>query len=265
MREAVVNFVGRLNSESLLSSGVLDWAAPIPAFGNVSNAHVATVGINPSSLEFTDVAGIELEGHRRRFETLNSLGLESWQDVNASDVEKIVESCEGYFSNNPYDAWFGRLEQVIGRAGFSFYGRSSRACHLDLIPYATSPKWGKLTRRQQVTLLEVARDCLAFVLHRSDVRVLILNGRTVINWFEKMSGTRLSSQTMRDWKLNRANDDGVEGFAFKSSVESLAGIPLGRTVRIIGYNHNLQSSFGVTKAVTAAIGCWIAAEISQEF
>jgi hypothetical protein len=39
----------------------------------------------------------------------------------------------------------------------------------------------------------------------------------------------------------------------------MAGIDLGRPVLVLGYNHNIQSSFGVTAKVKCAIRKWFAA------
>ena len=74
-----------------------------------SVAQVATVGINPSNLEFMDEAGNELQGAARRFHTLTSLGLQSWGEADSRHLETIAHSCSAYFDRNPYDRWFKRL------------------------------------------------------------------------------------------------------------------------------------------------------------
>jgi hypothetical protein len=40
-------------------------------------------------------------------------------------------------------------------------------------------------------------------------------------------------------------------------VDTLSGISLGSPLRVLGFNHNLQSSFGVTNKVIHAIRNWI--------
>jgi hypothetical protein len=52
----------------------------------------------------------------------------------------------------------------------------------------------------------------------------------------------------------------VRGVAYTGSVDQLGEVDLGRSITIAGYNHNLQSSFGVTKRAVAAIARWIAAQ-----
>ena len=93
--------------------------------------------------------GAELTGERRRFHTLGSLGLWSWADVDVRHLRLILDSCSAYFSGNPYDVWFRKLDQVVCGAGASFYGGMDGACHLDLIPYATARKWTELSSRQR--------------------------------------------------------------------------------------------------------------------
>src|SRR5207249_3802677 len=103
----------------------------------------------------------------------------------------ILESCRDYFLGNPYDTWFKRLDQVVQGADASFYDPFSQACHLDLIPYATSRKWTELTTRQRSALLALAADTLGLLLRDSPVRVLILNGQSVVDQFQEVAGLSL--------------------------------------------------------------------------
>ena len=238
-------------------TGVLRWGCPVPSFGNLSASRVATVGINPSNREFLDYNGNELEGAARRFHTLSSLGLQSWADVDARHLSLILESCRMYFQGNPYDRWFKALDRVVAGTGASYYGRSSVACHLDLIPYATSDKWTDLTKQQRSSLLVVASDALAFLLRDSPVQIVILNGQSVVNQFEAVAAVRLRRQEMPVWSLKRRSKPDVVGFAYWGGVDSLCGIGLGKKVKVLGYNHNLQSSFGVTSKVICSIRSWI--------
>src|SRR5262249_7318415 len=148
-------------------------------FGDLATARVATLGINPSNREFVDEWGRELQGDQRRFHTLRSLQLASWADADADHLRRIVDSCRDYFVHNPYDRWFKRLDFVISGTGTSFYDPERPACHLDVIPFATSRKWTALTRRQRLNLLELSRDTLGLLLRHASLRVLILNGQSV--------------------------------------------------------------------------------------
>jgi hypothetical protein len=224
---------------------------------------VATLGLNPSNREFVDEQGDELQGPLRRFHTLNSLGLARWTDADARHLRLILESCIKYFSGNPYDRWFKRLDQVVIGAKASFYDSSCGACHLDLIPYATTRKWTELTPAQRLTLLEIAADTLGLMLRDSPVRILILNGRSVVERFQEVAGVSLEKQEMPDWSLTRNAKRSVVGLAYRGLIDSISGIKLSREILVLGYNHNLQSSFGVTNEVILAIRDWISKEVEQ--
>ena len=64
---------------------------------------------------------------------------------------------------------------------------------------------------------------------------------------------------MRGWTLPRNSGGGVAGYAFRGTITRLAGIDLGRPIVVLGYNHNIQSSFGVTAKVKSEIRNWFAA------
>ncbi len=46
--------------------------------------------------------------------------------------------------------------------------------------------------------------------------------------------------------------------AYSGMVSTLAGMSLDREVLVLGFNHNIQSSYGVTNEVVDRIGNWIA-------
>jgi hypothetical protein len=263
MYATLATLLDRLDGAGMRETGVINWGSPVPSFGNIQESQVASVGLNPSNREFVDDFGDELEGSQRRFHTLNSLGLKSWAEADGRHMELIWESCQTYFSGNPYDRWFKRLDQVIAGTKASFYHGPAQACHLDLIPYATSCKWTDLTSRQQSSLLALAFDTLGLLLRDAPVRVLILNGQTVVDRFQELSGIRLQRQKMVDWSLPRDSKPDVVGFAYVGTTTSLSGIELSRELTVLGYNHNLQSSFGVTNEVVLGIRNWISRVLSE--
>ena len=263
MHIALATLLDRLDSSAVSETDVIRWGCPVPSFGDLSNSQVATLGINPSNREFVDKQGEELQGPLRRFHTLKSLGLESWAEADARHLQLILDSCRTYFLGNPYDAWFKRLDQVVSGANASFYDATRAATHLDLIPYATSRKWTELATRQRSSLLAIAADTLALLLRDSPVRILILNGRSVVEQFQDIAGVRLERQHMNTWSLPRQPKPDVVGLAYKGVVDSLSGIKLSHEILVLGYNHNLQSSFGVTKKVILAIRDWVSSAASE--
>jgi hypothetical protein len=239
---------------------MLGWACPVPFFGHLETARLATVGINPSDREFIAGDGTELTGPARRLPTLSSLTLTGWPDADERARREITAACCGYFEGNPYRRWFGVLQQLLEPAGLSYYAPGSDACHLDIVPWATSRKWGLLPATAKAALLHQAEQVVARVIACSPLAMLVLNGREVVRQFEFLTGQQLEPAQKPAWDLARRNGQAVAGVAYRATVTEIAGIPLGRQILVAGYNHNLQSSFGVSATVRAAISEWIAVQ-----
>ena len=237
--------------------GVIQWACPVPYFGDARLATVATVGINPSNREFTDVGGGELAGEERRLPTLRSLGLSRWADADSRHLRTVIAACDSYFRKRPYDRWFGVLERILEPSGHTFYGLSPSACHVDLVPFATHHKWGGLPSGDRIRLLDVNDEPFSLLVRSTSIRLLILNGRSVVDAFQDTFDVRLDPVKMPRWDLRRVSGH-VKGFGYVGTVSTLAGVPLDRQLLIAGFNHNLQSSFGVTGEAIDAIGEWLA-------
>jgi hypothetical protein len=255
MRDLVSRLLDGYSDLAFTQANVIPWSCPVPVFGNLSTSYVGTLGLNPSNREFVDVFGNELVGRDRRFETLNSLKLTRWSDARISHIRRLWNACQTYFSNNPYDQWFRKLDVLISDTRASYY--FATASHLDLIPYATACKWGQLSQMQKQLLLNASGNSLALSLCQSGIRLLVLNGASVVSLFQSMFGVKLEQQRMDDWTLRSRGAARVAGYSYVGSVSSLAGISLDRTVTVVGFNHNIQSSFGVTREVTDSIRLWI--------
>ena len=253
-----------LISGQLLSQlDVINWAAPIPYFGDPCKATIATVGLNPSDREFVSSDGRELSESERRFHTLTSFELANWNELTPAQLESIHTSCTEYFFRNPYDAWFKPLDLLLRGTNDSFYSSLFHACHLDLIPYATGIKWTFLKPWQRESLLAISASFLGQVLKYSPVKMLILNGKTVVENFERAAGVSFSKNPMEDWCLPRKNGNHVRGFSYKGKISRMADVDLGRDIYILGYNHNIQSSYGVTSSVRMSIQEWISQNVKE--
>lgn len=258
MHLALATLLNRMDSAELAGTCVIKWGAPVPSFGDLSSSLVATVGLNPSNREFVDDAGQELCNADRRFHTLGSLGLSAWSDADTRHLQLILRSCCMYFQNNPYDKWFKKLDQIVCGTAASFYANLYPACHLDLIPYATAAKWTDLDQRERTVLLNATADALGLLLRDSPVRVVILNGKTVVQQFQYITGAKLDEKEMPTWSLPRESGNNIPGFAYMGNIHQLAGVRLNRDILVLGYNHNIQSSFGVTTEAIRAIRDWVA-------
>lgn len=251
----MVTLIDRIEDYESTAPRVIKWSSPVPFFGDLEAAHIATVGINPSNREFVSEGGDELMGEYRRFPTLRSLECLTWSDVTSLHVREMLEACQDYFQRTPYDRWFRVLERILEDAGVSLY--RGGACHIDLVPYATSEKWGMLSGMERRTLLATSGEAIGRLIRDSDLQLLILNGRSVVTEFERMAVTQLMSKRRPDWDLPRASGPGISGYAYEGEISRIGGIELDAPLKVLGYNHNLQSSFGVTSLVIKRIARWI--------
>ena len=254
----LAKLMDRLDSNAAIGTDIIPWSCPVPTFGDSTNPQVATLGINPSYREFVDPSGEELQGEFRRFHTLESLGLKAWAEADARHLELIMDTYRSYFSCNPYNAWFKKLDAAISGANVSYYDSPSTACHLDLIPFATIRKWTELSAQQRASLVALSGDALGMILRDSQVRILILNGSSVVKSFQSVAGVSLRAEEIPAWSLGRRSMANVKGVAYMGVAATVSGIGLDRQLKVLGFNHNLQSSFGVTAEVIAAIRDWIA-------
>ena len=76
---------------------VMPGSTPVVAFGDPHTSRVATLGLNPSKVEFLDRDGLMLTGDNRRLETLASLGCADLTSAPDSLVEQVLAGCNGYF------------------------------------------------------------------------------------------------------------------------------------------------------------------------
>lgn len=263
MYSSMATSVNGFDSARLLGTGIIGWSCPVPFFGDIENAQLATVGINPSNREFLAEDGQELVGMNRRLPTLNSLQRSSWLDVEAIQIQELVQYCSTYFLRSPYDRWFQVLERLLAPTGYSLYTKAGGACHLDLVPYATENKWGSLSSSAQRTLLAASKDALARLLRDAQLNTLVLNGQSVVREFERLTSVKLSCTLVSPWNLPRADGKDVKGYSYVGEVSRIAGFDLGSSVTVLGYNHNLQSSYGVTGEVVSAIGDWLAQKMKE--
>lgn len=122
------------------------------------------------------------------------------------------------------------------------------------------PVWTILFLNTRVAAISslYAAGTLGHLINDSPIGILVLNGRSVVNQFEEMSGVQLKRQLMPEWALRRGISLKVQGYSYDGTIHSLGGVEFGRAVRVLGYNHNIQSSFGVTNIVRASIRRWIA-------
>jgi len=236
--------------------GAIEWASPVVSFGDPIRSSIATLGLNPSNLEFVGRDGTQLLAPHHRFESLATLKARNWDQLAQREIQKVWLACENYFHGNPYDGWFKRLDRILVDTGASYYTRlGPQACHLDLVPFATSRKWSELRRTEQAELVYLGTPSLVRTIMASEIRVLVLNGSAVVREFCRLvPDSPLKGRAKPTWALQGGR---VNGVSFAGHVNQLGGHRLDRELLVLGYNHNIQSSFGVTTEVVARIASWI--------
>jgi hypothetical protein len=224
---------------------VITGSTPVVAFGDPSVATVATLGLNPSRIEFTD-SGQLLGGPQRRLASLGSLGVESLSDANAETVGRVVGACRRYFWRRPYRRWFDQLETILSPLGFSYY--DGTACHLDLVQSATDPTWAKLSDYQRQRLLNADVPYVRDQLDSSAFRFLLINGSSVRGWAAASLGIEFAN---------------VAGVAQDGTMTSFAVGKFNGKVPVLAWSTNLQSSWGVTRGRRNAIASRVSELVAQ--
>lgn len=258
----VRRLIDLLSKGDPVALGAIPWASPVVSFGDPTASSVATLGLNPSNLEFVDNVGNQLQAPHNRFESLDTLQAEDWNKVTKLGVQRVWDACQNYFFRNPYDQWFRRLDKLLVGTCASYYNYiGARACHLDLVPYATAEKWSAISATRRTALIELGVPSLVQAIRASSIRILVLNGSTVVKEFSRLLDPGvLDCQEMPAWALQRGR---VAGFAHIGRVTRLAGATLGRELLVLGYNHNIQSSFGVTREAVSRMSVWISAASTE--
>ena len=208
---------------------VVNGSTPVVAFGNFQTARIATLGINPSNLEFLDGKGNLLSEEKQRLATLPSIGATTTDKLNHTQVIDIIDSCNSYFQRNPYMSWFKDLEKVLNR-GFNASYLSGSACHLDLSQWATSSKWSSLSPIARQTLLDDGVSHLNWQLNSSNITHVVVNGISVWNEI-KRSG------------IAEFND--VQKITFgKNNTSATLRIGKSADTVFMGWTTNIQSGHG---------------------
>ncbi len=256
----ILNLIKSYDSKEI-EDYIIQWAPPIICFGNIEKSKIASVGINPSNKEFVNNIGNEITGYDRRFPTLNSLNILNWDEIDDSHIFKIKSSYENYFNNNSYDIWFKKLDFILSGCGFSYYFPSSNACHIDLVPFTTKLKWGSLKPIVKLELINHSNSVIEKVLSESSIETLILNGQSVVDIFKASYNCDFIKREISSLDLFRKNGRNVKGIIYQgtSGITNKNGVQ----IKVIGYNHNIQSSFGITNTVLKSLRIEISKKINN--
>lgn len=258
----VLGLLGKLSNPALLSNPDL---GPVLYFGRLKEAKIVTVSINPSDNEFLDNRNKKpLTDDEKRFETLASLGRTNWSGLTQNDYDKIIYCCDNYFQINPYRKWFDELEKVINYSNYSYYDQKvsegyDRAAHIDLFCWATQPKWGNLPNKKadQDILMELGLPVLAELLKATEspnLEKIVLNGKTTIDWFNKITNNSLPQTSKTFIQLSRKGvPQSVRCYEgtisqiqrkINNNDSNNISISLGRDLKVEGWSRYIQRAFG---------------------
>lgn len=219
-------------------SNIVPRSTPVVAFGHPLDPEVATLGINPSSGEFLGRDKNLLAGPKRRLATLESLGVNSYEELDAVKAAEIIEDCATYFDRRPY-AWFNPLNEILsGALNVSYFAKS--ACHLDLVQWATDPVWQGLSESVRSGILASDKAFLRTQVRHEGYRVIVVAGRTAMAWIAKSGLVQWRQVATLSKKPTASFFVGTSGTPLFTS-----GTPL-----FIGWSCNLQSQPGARRHIS---------------
>lgn len=231
------------------SASTVPGTLPVLFFGDLQQASIATVSLNPSRREYADRHGQELDGLDRRFETLHSLGASNRFSLADWQCQRAVSTMRGYFDpGRPVYNWFNSLSRVLDGMGHSYWRRE--AAHLDLVQEATDPTWSALAGErpdEAYALLEQDRPFLMWQLQMFPIEVLVCNGRTTLDRMIGMTGAEV---------IGRGEVSGKRTWM-------IAVVTVGsRQMAIAGWNIPLAQAPGLTKEGQVALGSMLKRELA---
>ena len=230
-----------------LSPATVRGTLPVLFFGDLLEAEVATVGLNPSDREYLSKGGLMLAGAAQRFATLDSVGATDRASLTDSQCEEAIAWMRDYYApGKPVYGWFNALTRVVDGFGASF--RERTATHLDLVQESTSPVWGDLSKAEKTALLEEDLPFLEWELRAFPLRAVICTGKTVsVNVRQRLGVT-----VAEEGELAR-----IKWWVGFADVE-------GREVGFAGWNYPLARATGLGAVGETELGQLLAAKLGLE-
>jgi hypothetical protein len=204
----VPNFVTKRIKTPATLKYIVEGSTPVVCFGDITKAEALTIGINPSSSEFTKITGNNRElltGSERRLLDLQFLGAQKTPDLTDAQVSQVWQGCLDYFDGPYYKFWFSKMQEtVLTPAGFNYVGRS--AAHLDLIQWATDPLWQKMKEKDPMEAaahLDADLPFLVKQLEQSEPKFIFLSGTPVIESLRDLLGLKFAEKTAAEGKSSQ--------------------------------------------------------------
>jgi len=215
-------------------------STPVMWFGNYEKSRACTISLNPSDREFYykpkdqenyTIPENLLTGAEERLCSRERLHKRDCEELDDNDINIVKDYCTNYFTrNNYFRDWFNPLDTFLREyGGYSYLDGS--CVHLDIVQWATTPKWDDLNPEIRQKLRHNDIEVLKYLLDHKDFEIIFLNGRTVADTVSEFLGVSLNMKT-----LAYENNDKKE-----RSINIYSGI-YGKA-KIIGWNKYFQYTF----------------------
>jgi len=202
-------------------------STPVIYFGDYDSAKACTISLNPSDKEF--LCGKEiLTGNAERLCSRRKLGKNDKDLLTEEDAKIVLDYCKNYFAKNPFKDWFDPFEHFINQfRNYSYY--ENTCVHLDLVQWATTPKWSDIPSKIKNEHLNNDLPVLKYLLEKN-FEVIFLNGRTVIETFSDRFNVTLNEKSTK-YKISDKQEKTLHIYTGKYN-----------KTKIIGWNLNLQNT-----------------------
>lgn len=206
----VPDYVAKRISTPTTLKYIVQKSTPIVCFGDITKAQVITIGINPSSSEFTKIANngrALLAGAERRLSDLQSLDATSTESLNSDQIETIWRDCLNYFDGPYYKKWFLKMQETVVTPTRASY-EGGTAAHLDLIQWATDPLWKEMLEIDAAAAREHIAADLPFLeqqINDSSAKFFFLSGSPVIDALKDKFQLQDAGKTQAEGKRGQNN------------------------------------------------------------
>lgn len=175
-------------------------STPIPFFGDIEKSSSCTISLNPSDREFYTSRNELLVNTASRLCYRKMLGKKDNDVLSDHDAEIVLEKCNAYFKNRPYKQWFGKIDYFLKCFDNDLSYYNGTVVGLDLVQWATSPKWDDISENSKSVLLNQGLPFLKELLLQKKFKYIFLNGRTACSKICEHLGIKYDERSINDGK-----------------------------------------------------------------
>lgn len=146
-------------------------------FGNPdhSRVRVATISLNPSSLEFYHLDD-RTKDKSYRLPMVEDFGVQDRKTLTEEGLRRAREVRDQYFGNKPH-TWFTPMQMMLRAMSLGWSYAEGTAVQIDVVACATMPSYGKVSGPAKNDMIENCRPHLQQTLSGfRDGTILVVNG-----------------------------------------------------------------------------------------